>query len=368
MFGFNAYFYKNHVMIENAGSYKTNEVLLAYLEYDFPDLEELLRTCKEYERKLHYPERGTENRDFDKMVQGAFMFYDQLDTIIEAHPPYNKLQVKRNKLYNNMNEHRFLFDNDEEQHDMNYYPPDEYDHFYCENYYDDLDADMYDSALQMNRRLKALAEEYRIFVEDCIRVKTVYSEFLEKIHYRNEYLHVEETAEIFKLYLEEQGRNLRPFDMLQPSGTMSQTFMPLEIDGHTLMCENYRFGTLGGFLYIDLFKGLENHYLPRRCGLCGRYFLLEATAYSAFCTRPIKSNRKKTCRDLGHRKTYADKVNNDPILKTYTKAYKAHYARFMKKRMTQNEFQIWADYALELRAKAYSEELSFKDYEEQIKV
>ena len=53
MFGFNAYFYKNRVMIKNAGSYKTNEVLLAYLEYDFPDLEELLRTCKEYERKLH---------------------------------------------------------------------------------------------------------------------------------------------------------------------------------------------------------------------------------------------------------------------------------------------------------------------------
>ena len=39
MFGFNAFFYKNRVMIENVGSYKTNEVLLAYLEYDFPDLE-----------------------------------------------------------------------------------------------------------------------------------------------------------------------------------------------------------------------------------------------------------------------------------------------------------------------------------------
>ena len=95
--------------------------------------------------------------------------------------------------------------------------------------------------------------------------------------------------------------------MLQPSGTMSQTFIPLVINGQTLMCEKYRFGTLGGFLYIDLFKGLENHYLPRKCGLCGRYFLLEATAYSAFCTRPIKGNRKKTCRDLGHRKNYADK-------------------------------------------------------------
>ena len=91
MFGFSAFFYKNRVMIENSGSYKTNEVLLAYLDYEFPDLNELLSTCKEYERKLHYPERGNENLVFDKMIQGAFMFYDRLDTIIEALRPYDKL-------------------------------------------------------------------------------------------------------------------------------------------------------------------------------------------------------------------------------------------------------------------------------------
>ena len=114
MFGFNAFFYKNRVMIENVGSYKTNEILLAYLEYDFPDLEELLRTCKEYERKLHYPERGDEYLDFNEMVHGAFMFYDRLDTIIEALPPYNKLQVKRNSMYNIVNEYRFFFQNEED--------------------------------------------------------------------------------------------------------------------------------------------------------------------------------------------------------------------------------------------------------------
>ena len=91
MFGFNAFFYKNRVMIENAGAYKTNEVLLAYLEYEFPDLNELLSTCKEYERKLHYPERGDEASKFDRTIQRAFMFYDRLDTIIEALPPYDKL-------------------------------------------------------------------------------------------------------------------------------------------------------------------------------------------------------------------------------------------------------------------------------------
>ncbi len=120
-------------------------------------------------------------------------------------------------------------------------------------------------------------------------------------------------------------------------------------------------------VYIDLFKGLQNHYLPRKCGLCGLYYLLEATAYSPFCTRPVKGRRGKTCRDLGHRKTYTDKVNSDPILLTYTKAYKQHYARYLKKKMTQAEFREWADLALELRQRAYDKELSFEEYEAEIR-
>ena len=148
---------------------------------------------------------------------------------------------------------------------------------------------------------------------------------------------------------------------------MSETFVPLNLDDDYIMYEKYKFSTIGGFLYIDLFKGLQNHFLPRRCNMCGRYFLLEATAYSAFCTRRIKGQRKKTCRDLGSRKTYMDKVNSDPILLTYTKAYKQHYARYLKKKMTQAEFREWADYALVLRQKAYDKELSFKDYDELIR-
>ena len=35
----------------------------------------------------------------------------------------------------------------------------------------------------------------------------------------------------------------------------------------------------------------------------------------------------KCYRDLEHRKTYAVKVNSDPILLIYTKVYKQHYAR-----------------------------------------
>lgn len=153
MFEFTAYFYKNKTLIEGAGQYKTNEILTAYLEYEFPDLKETLDRCKSFERRLHYPERGSENTEFDDMIQRAFMFYDRLDAVIASLPPYNKLGVKRNRLYSIVNDHRYLFDNDQENHDENYYPPDSYDHFYTPNFYDDLNADMYDFALQLNQKL-----------------------------------------------------------------------------------------------------------------------------------------------------------------------------------------------------------------------
>lgn len=368
MFGFIAYFHKNRTLIEGTGQYKTNEVLLAYLEYDFPDLHELLEKCKEYERKLHYPERGNEHLKFNDMVQSAFMFYDKLDAIIESLPPYDKLKVKRNRLYTIVNDYRYFFDNEEAPDpDDNSYP-DYYDYFYCDDYYDDLDADGCDRAMQMNARMKVLAEEYRVFVEDCIRVKEVYAPFLEKVHQYKEYLNAKETADVYRTFLSEQEGKLRTYAKLAPSGTMSETFVPLDLEDDYVMYEKYKFSTIGGFLYIDLFKGLNNHFLPRRCDLCGKYFLLEATAYSAYCTRPIKGKKGKTCRDLGHRKKYADKVNSDPILLTYTKAYKQHYARYLKKKMTQGEFREWADYALKLRAQSYNNELTFEEYQELIRM
>lgn len=75
----------------------------------------------------------------------------------------------------------------------------------------------------------------------------------------------------------------------------------------------------------------------------------------------------KYYRDLEHRKTYAVKVNSDPILLVYTKAYKQHYARYLKKRMSQNEFREWADYALELRQRAYDKGMSFEEYADEIR-
>lgn len=143
---------------------------------------------------------------------------------------------------------------------------------------------------------------------------------------------------------------------------MTVSYKVLEQKKSPVLCENYYFTTIGAFLYIELFKGMELHYLPKKCGYCDRYFLLEAGIFSDYCTHPVKGMEEKVCRDLGHRKKYADKVKNDPIWLAYVRAYKQHYARFLKKKITQAEFQEWADFALELRQNAIDGEMGVEDF------
>ena len=159
-----------------------------------------------------------------------------------------------------------------------------------------------------------------------------------------------ETAKVVEGFVASTKSKTETFDKPQPSGNMRLTYTVLEQKKSPILCETYHFDTIGVSLYIELFKGLEQHYLPKKCGYCGKYFLLEVGIYSDYCTRSVK-NIDKTCRDLGHRKKYADKVKNNPVWLTYSRAYKQHYARCLKKKMSQAEFQKWADYALELHSK-----------------
>ncbi len=119
-------------------------------------------------------------------------------------------------------------------------------------------------------------------------------------------------------------------------------------DGAERLCETYTFDSLGAFLYVDFFHGM-------------RYScLLAGGKYSNYCERPLKED--KICRDVGARKRYDDKCKTDPVWLTYNRAYKAHYARYLKKKMTTSQFEQWSRYAVELRDKAEAGVLPYEEY------
>jgi hypothetical protein len=136
----------------------------------------------------------------------------------------------------------------------------------------------------------------------------------------------------------------------------------IQQDGKPVFTEHYVFQDALSFLFVDLMRGMDSNYLPKRCSNCGRWFLLTGGKYLEYCSRPLESDPNKTCRDVGAQESYTQKCKNDPIWQTYQRAYKTHFARRKKGKMTPDEFRVWADNAIIWRGQAERGELDFDTY------
>lgn len=198
-------------------------------------------------------------------------------------------------------------------------------------------------------------------------MQTTYAELLEDyLHAKRRFLNESEITVCLIQYLRSSGnRSAR----LQTAGAAQMRYEIIRWkDGVERLCETAFFDSLGAFLYTDFFRGLNQNYLPRKCENCHRWFLLTAGKYSSYCNRPLKNEPSKTCRDVGSRKRYDDKCKNDPIWLAYNRAYKTHYARYLKKKMTTAQFEQWSRYAVELRQKAENGEMELADYQRQLRI
>lgn len=120
-------------------------------------------------------------------------------------------------------------------------------------------------------------------------------------------------------------------------------------------------------LYFDFFRGLRQGVIPKRCEHCGKFFLLTSGRYYDFYERVVKGTNGKTCRDIGDHKKYEEKCKSDPVWRAYNRAYKAHYARLLKKKMTKSEFLTWSIWAAEYRDAALAGKVRIEEYEKKIK-
>ena len=108
--------------------------------------------------------------------------------------------------------------------------------------------------------------------------------------------------------------------------------------------------------------------MPVKCRNCGRWFIMKHTTFSHYCKRLISSNPPKTCRDNAMSHNFKEKIKSDPVWEVYNRAYKQHYARYMKKKMSKSQFAEWGEYAIELRTKAADGKLEMEEYQKLIKI
>lgn len=387
MFAFKAYFWDSQVYI-GGQAYRTNEILTECLNLSEPedymrdrlyDLEELLPLVQilddDYNREKNY------NRN----VQRAQDLFFDIGNILQRLPPYKNLPLKNrldqpllfeclNKNYrhwetgdyendaDSINEYGFVEKNENGYYNMfvQSFQPDPMDVELCvedHNIFSDL-----------NQAVEDIFTQFTNILKDLLRVKIAYADFLDNyIHGKNKFLGDGETAACFIKYMECSKRR-HDYERVISSSSMQMSHeVYCRPDGREKLCEAYTFDSLGSFLYFDFFRGLSRDCIPKRCGNCGMYFLLDGGKYSSYCERPLKDDPEKTCRDVGARKRYDDKCRTDPVWLAYNRAYKAHYARYMKRKMTVSEFEEWSRYAVELRSSAENGKMELAEYQRLLK-
>lgn len=107
-------------------------------------------------------------------------------------------------------------------------------------------------------------------------------------------------------------------------------------------------------LDIEFHKMIEHNIKIKKCKNCGKYFILKGDYATEYCDR-IVEGEKFTCKKLAAMRTRKSKVQNNPILKEYEKAYKRMYARQSSHKISAEDFRLWVEEASSKRDLAIAE-------------
>ncbi len=220
------------------------------------------------------------------------------------------------------------------------------------------DEDFADDLRELNSSISAFFDQYIDFLNAYIQVQQIYKPFIcNYLHSKEAFLTASETALCFDNFNREKGKNFEHIKCKMKSFGYKSI---ANGKGEHILCEEIKFSDLGSFLYYDFFNGLKQNYIPNLCKNCGKFFLIRGAWYYTYCDKPLADEPNKTCRDVGSKRRYDDKCKNNPVWQTYNCAYKAHYARYMKKKMTIAQFEEWSRFASEIRDRALAGEIPFE--------
>lgn len=359
----NAYFSGADVYFSSSRSYRNNQVLVEYLkkvsDFDLDRmLDDFLLLIKQLE--LSYDMQYDNVVNYYKHSQKLERIINNVEYYMRTLPPYDTVDL---------DDKPFIFDkiypyNSYIFHNVGYEDKKEYvlDESYV---FGDFDSEAVVRFDEINREVKEYCQPYL----DYLSSLKVNLEFFRSIivNYLSERISFPEPKELASII--EQAFKSNTYKMNAVNCSMNKFEYKIITDNknNPTLCERIVFKDIGSFLYYDFFRGLNNKCFPMMCKNCGEYFFLEGGKYTQYCDNPLEGTNGSTCRSVGARQRYADKCKSDPILGTYEKAYKAHYARVMKKKMTKPEFSKWVPYAQELKQKAYEGELEFEEYRKLIR-
>lgn len=194
-------------------------------------------------------------------------------------------------------------------------------------------------------------EQYRALLED-LELLPRYRWFLDEMNHRQ----IKSKSNRYANQIEQNGmsafvsgRSLGLSPQRDPVPTGTRFEICTDEQGKARLFEKMTFTRLSDFIYMDFFKGMMLDFIPKKCKLCGRYFLQEKGFSYEYCNQPAPGSQTETCRETGALKSFRSKAKNNDIWKLHQRAYKKYYARVLKGKMSKPEFNAWALEAETLR-------------------
>lgn len=89
------------------------------------------------------------------------------------------------------------------------------------------------------------------------------------------------------------------------------------------VAKRLNFDSYYSFILTDFFEGLHYGHYPRRCEICGKYFLMQSARRQKYCSYGIAPElyrgKKITCRKYAAVLNRKEKAENDPIVSLYNR-------------------------------------------------
>ena len=82
------------------------------------------------------------------------------------------------------------------------------------------------------------------------------------------------------------------------------------------------FGSYASFLLTDFFEGLHHGHYPKRCEICGKYFLMQSARHQRYCggwSGVVEEGRKLSCRQYAVRIGKKELAEADPRKDLYNR-------------------------------------------------
>ncbi len=128
--------------------------------------------------------------------------------------------------------------------------------------------------------------------------------------------------------------------------------------------ERYEINDLSHLLYLEIIFMIKSSIMIRKCKNCGKYFVVNNRKI-VYCDRIDESGAY--CSAVGPNRSFQQKLKEDDALNIYTRAYKTHFARVRKNKMTQENFEDWCNKAKEKLNQVRSGMLDISIFQEWLK-